>query len=255
MKRKATRQRRANAIQQAFFKAAGPNLLLLKEMLDRLPNVSSYIKDAKGRFMAINRRNCEQCGFASEDEVIGKRSSDFFAPEVARHIMSRDQEVLKSGQPIVERKDIFTGKNPSDAIAISIYPVKDLSGRTIGTACVHYLTELDTSALPTSHKIQSAIAYLRQHFTEQVSVKDLPQRFGLSSSTFYRLFTALTKVTPSRYLSSLRLCHARKLLETTNHTIADIAQECGFYDHSHFVHAFCRERGLTPGEYRRHHRT
>ena len=34
-------------------------------------------------------------------------------------------------------------------------------------------------------------------------------------------------------------------------TIDDIAEKCGFYDQSHFEKAFKRERGVTPGEYRR----
>ncbi|MBQ6915853.1 MAG: helix-turn-helix domain-containing protein [Kiritimatiellae bacterium] len=33
-----------------------------------------------------------------------------------------------------------------------------------------------------------------------------------------------------------------------------IAHECGFYDQSHFTKMFKHMRGITPGEYRRHHR-
>ena len=62
-------------------------------------------------------------------------------------------------------------------------------------------------------------------------------------------------VTPSRYLASLRVNRARHLLETTDLSISDIAQTCGFYDHSHFVRVFRRERGVTPGEYRQQHRS
>lgn len=254
MKRNATRTPQAKALRRAFFKAAGPGVLLLKEMFDRLPNVASYIKDAEGRFMAINRRNCEQCGIAHEDDVIGKRSCDVFPPEVAAHIMARDRQVLETGTPIVARKEMRTAANPADAVSISIYPVRNPKGRVIGTAACYFTAELDRSAIPNADKIGQAVDYLNRHFAEDVSVRGLPDKVNLSSATFYRAFSAAMHMTPNRYLASLRINHARHLLEATDSTIADIAQECGFYDHSHFVRAFRSERGMTPGEYRKRHR-
>ena len=52
-----------------------------------------------------------------------------------------------------------------------------------------------------------------------------------------------------------RINAARKLLETSNMLISDIAQECGFYDQSHMTKAFKTVRKTTPGEYRRSHRS
>ena len=51
-----------------------------------------------------------------------------------------------------------------------------------------------------------------------------------------------------------RLNVARKLLETTDRLLADIAQESGFYDQSHMTRAFKAIRHTTPGQYRREHR-
>lgn len=254
MKRNATRHLRPNALREAFFKAAGPSLRLLTEMFERLPNVAMYIKDAEGRFMAINRRNCEQCGFASEDDVIGKRSCDLFPPEVAEHIMSRDRQVLTTGRPIIDRKERRTAANPADSVSISIYPVRNRRGRVIGTAACYYADELDRSAFPNADKIGRAVDYLNRHYAEEISVQDLPTQVNLSPATFYRAFAAAMNVTPNRYLASLRVSRARRLLETTDLTISDIAQDCGFYDHSHFVRVFRRERGVSPGEYRHQHR-
>ena len=47
-----------------------------------------------------------------------------------------------------------------------------------------------------------------------------------------------------------RLAAARRLLETTDDTVSDIAQACGFYDHSHFANAFRRAFGRSPGAWR-----
>ena len=57
-----------------------------------------------------------------------------------------------------------------------------------------------------------------------------------------------------RYLTTIRLNAVRKLLETTDKLVSEIAAETGFFDQSHLTKIFKRERGITPGEYRRHHR-
>ena len=51
----------------------------------------------------------------------------------------------------------------------------------------------------------------------------------------------------------MRINIARKLLEKTEMSVSAIAQEAGFYDLSHFSRIFKRERGVTPGQYRRDH--
>ena len=55
----------------------------------------------------------------------------------------------------------------------------------------------------------------------------------------------------SCHANAARLNAARKLLTTTEKSVADIAVEVGFFDQSHFIKAFKRERGTTPGRYRR----
>ena len=54
-------------------------------------------------------------------------------------------------------------------------------------------------------------------------------------------------------LQQVRLNAARRMLDTTDKLVADIAIECGFYDQSHFTRIFTAERGMTPGQYRRRH--
>lgn len=253
MKRNSTRSRQASDLQRAFFKAAGPGVLLLKEMFDRLPNVASYIKDARGRFMAINRLNRDRCGITDENDVIGKRTCDLFPEGISRYIMERDRTVIETGEPIIDRRELRTAKNPAGSIIINIYPVRDGKNRIIGTAGAYYRNDVNGPIQPNSEKIGDAIAYLNRHFNEPIILRDIPQKFGLTPATFYREFARKILATPSQYLTSLRIEQARKLLETTQNTITSIALACGFFDHSHFVHTFRREQGITPGQYRKKH--
>jgi PAS domain-containing protein len=47
------------------------------QLFDLLPDVSFFVKDRQGRFMALNRKGCEYCGVASEAAAIGMTDHDF----------------------------------------------------------------------------------------------------------------------------------------------------------------------------------
>ena len=76
----------------------------------------------------------------------------------------------------------------------------------------------------------------------------------MSMSAFRRAFESIMETTPGAYITTIRINKARKLLSESNKTISDIAEECGFYDQSHFTKIFKRMRGITPGGYRRRRR-
>jgi AraC family transcriptional regulator len=52
---------------------------------------------------------------------------------------------------------------------------------------------------------------------------------------------------PHQYLLHLRLERSRRLLDSENATLADVAQRAGFADQAHFTRFFKREYGVTPG--------
>ena len=75
-----------------------------------------------------------------------------------------------------------------------------------------------------------------------------------SPTNFRRQFTRTFGISPGRHVTTIRLNAARRLLETTDKLVSEIAVEAGFWDQSHLTKLFKRERGVTPGEYRRSHR-
>ena len=74
---------------------------------------------------------------------------------------------------------------------------------------------------------------------------------ALGRRTFYREFRASTGTTPYRWLLAQRLLLARRLLETTQLTIEEIAQHSGFGDASSLRKHFTAQVRLTPTAYRR----
>ena len=99
-------------------------------------------------------------------------------------------------------------------------------------------------------EVQAVCDYLAAHFDEPVSLDVLRELAGLSKYHLLRAFTKETGITPYSYLETLRIDRAKLLLKQ-GETPANVAQETGFSDQSHFSNTFKRLIGLTPGQYRR----
>ena len=131
--------------------------------------------------------------------------------------------------------------------------MRDIRGKIIGTTSINHALESGSDKPDWYQTIRSAVAYIDDHFMEKVSIATMARISGMSTSVFRRAFVKIMDTTPGAYISTIRINRARKLLAETDKTISDIAEECGFYDQSHFTRAFLRERGVTPGAYRRQH--
>ena len=81
----------------------------------------------------------------------------------------------------------------------------------------------------------------------RLTVEMLSREVGLSVAHFARAFKETMGRAPHQYLLALRLERARRLLETTETSLSDIAQRAGFADQAHFTRLFKRAFGTTPG--------
>jgi transcriptional regulator GlxA family with amidase domain len=94
--------------------------------------------------------------------------------------------------------------------------------------------------------------WLPDHLAEDLSVARLAERAAMSPRTFARAFRAETGTTPAAHVEELRVEAARRLLETTDATVAAIAGRVGLR-HAETLHrAFARRVGTTPDRYRQH---
>ncbi|MBQ6339613.1 MAG: helix-turn-helix domain-containing protein [Kiritimatiellae bacterium] len=249
----AMTDRTKKTLRARFFKALGPNAAAFKAMMDAAPLLCFYMKDAKGRIMALNRRNCDVCNIKDEWDAIGLRSDQIFPAPYAEDYMALDKEVLSTGKPVLQRVTEYPADRSMNFMISDVYPLHDSAGRIIGTARAYRLTS-DTRADPGRYgHMRTVSRYIAEHYAESLNLNRLAELAGMSLSRFKRIFTATFNMSPGRYVSTIRLNAARQLLETSDLLVSDIATACGFYDQSHFTRAFIRERGVTPGAYRRQH--
>ncbi len=92
--------------------------------------------------------------------------------------------------------------------------------------------------------------FMEDSYEQEISLDDLSAFAGLSKSYLLRSFTRQMGISPYRYLQTVRINQAKKLLETGTPVI-DTAAKTGFSDQSHFTNFFRNFIGLTPKQYQR----
>lgn len=108
---------------------------------------------------------------------------------------------------------------------------------------------IQTSA--TSDPIAATSTWALERLDQDLTVERLAEAAHMSRRSFVRAFRASTGSTPAAWVRSRRLDEARRLLETTDLTIDQIAASCGFGNTVTLRQNFASAFGSTPSGYRR----
>jgi len=106
-----------------------------------------------------------------------------------------------------------------------------------------------------SDAILNATFYIEQHYAEEFRLSDAAGAAGFSEGHFSRLFASQVGVPFSRYLTNVRIRHAKELLLNTKKPVSEIALDTGFSNADYFSSCFSKREGITPLAFRRSHGT
>lgn len=244
---------KSNPLAAAFLKQIG-SLQQLVRLFDLMPDVSFFMKDREGRFVALNRLGCEFCNVKSERDALGKSDRDFFPSARADEYHAADLEVMESGLSKLNRIEPAPEREGSPHLVITNkIPLRDANGRVIGLAGFSRRIENLRTTPATMRKLAATVARMHDGFAGPLTTAQLAQQAGLSISQFERSFRKAFGTSPHQYLVGIRVDHACRLLIETDDTVSAVAQRCGFYDHAHFTRAFAALMGTSPSGYRRDH--
>jgi AraC-like DNA-binding protein len=129
-----------------------------------------------------------------------------------------------------------------------------LESRALGWLATSMAPSLDVapSELPAREidRMHEARSFLVSHLASPPSLAEVAAAVGTNPFALKRNFKAVFNQPVYAHLLSIRLDHAAHLLRDTDQSIKEIAAAVG-YDHAtHFVTAFRRAHGVTPGRYR-----
>lgn len=101
-------------------------------------------------------------------------------------------------------------------------------------------------------KILNLVTYLHEHYREKFSLAKLAENVSMSRNECCRYFKRMMNMTITEYLLEYRLSKAVALLESSDLSITDIAEQAGFCDVSYFIKVFRLKTGSTPKAFAQH---
>ncbi|MBE6549396.1 MAG: helix-turn-helix transcriptional regulator [Ruminococcaceae bacterium] len=104
-----------------------------------------------------------------------------------------------------------------------------------------------------SEAVTDTIQYMNQHLSERIEMEYLAERVYLSHCTLIYKFKNELGTTPAKYLIHLRLRYAKHLLMTTNYSITQISEMCGYSNPFYFTNAFHKYAKKNPTDFRAYH--
>jgi AraC-like DNA-binding protein/quercetin dioxygenase-like cupin family protein len=119
-------------------------------------------------------------------------------------------------------------------------------------ACTHTESSSNTSA--PYRQLQPVINYMEQNYFLSPCLNDMASIIKVSPHHLCRLFKRTFHMTPSQYLTRLRIQKAKEhLIQVPGATINEIAQKVGYGDTSYFCAVFKKYEGVTPMEFKKIH--
>lgn len=103
-------------------------------------------------------------------------------------------------------------------------------------------------------QMQQARQWMVEHACTPVTMQELAVTLNITPVQLTRRFRAAYGVTPSEFVTGLRLRRACQLLEDSAQPIERIAQQCGYENGFYLSRVFTAKLGVTPSKYRKLHR-
>jgi sigma-B regulation protein RsbU (phosphoserine phosphatase) len=163
--------------------------VLMDTSVDRI-----YFKDLQSRFVRNNATHARSLGASSPDECVGKTDFDFFSREHAEHAFRDEQEIIRTGRPIISQLERLTMRDGRKGWASSTkMPWRDAQGTIIGT---FGLTRDVTATKEAEEKLVEERNLLRtiiDHLPSRLYVKDTASRYVLNNQAHLAMLGVKTQ--------------------------------------------------------------
>lgn len=160
---------------------------------------------------------------------------------------------VKASRVSSETRQEFRRSLPAEANGpkvLATFATDPLESLELALLVLHQALPQFAAEADSDSRLPLCIEYLQQHLSEKVTLAELARFAGISQRTLSHLFVTELGFPPMRYLIELRLNKAIKLLRHTDHTIDQIATECGFPNRYYFTRMFSKYRRTTPAAFR-----
>ncbi len=137
------------------------------------------------------------------------------------------------------REHIESSRNLKDLVALIEQMVAKYTNTILQLSNVNHVSV-----------IKNASKYVHMHLSEPIRLNDVADYVSLSPNYFSSLFKREMNISFADYVNQTRIKESQYLLETTNHSILDIALSVGYNNQNYFTTIFRKFTGITPKQYR-----
>jgi AraC-like DNA-binding protein len=225
-------------------------LALIAPLLNAIPNVVFFIKDAQARYLLANLTLAKRCGFKTVTPLLGKTSADVFPAQLGSGYTEQDLRVLHNGVHIQDQLEmhLYSGRETGWCLTQKL-ALHDTQGKIIGMAGISHDLQEAKANHPAYQRLAAIDIYIREHFARSIASEELTMLTGLSVAQIERYCKRIFHLTPRQMIHKVRLEKATELL-ASDLPITDIALQCGYTDHSAFSRQFKAMTGSTPRDFR-----
>jgi len=216
-----------------------------------MPRFIYFMKDVNLRFVRVNSTLKQKLGL-TEEEIVGKTDFDLFSKTMAEAFYKDDQRILKTKQPILNKVELVpSDRGLADWSLTNKVPMFDKDNNIVAIIGVTRPFSTSDTAQESSKDLTVMIDHIKKNYKSRLFVEDLAKLSSLSVSALERKFKRVFHITPSQYIFNIRIKEACHLLIHSSQSLVSIADECGFYDQSHFSRQFSKAMNISPLKYRK----
>lgn len=154
---------------------------ILRALMEVIPD-RIYFKDLQSRFVHVNQAYVAWHGIASPEELIGKTDLDLFAPVHAHVALAEEQEIIRTGRPIISKMERLTLLDGTVAWGSATKLAwRDATGRIIGTFGITRDATVVKQAEEKLTEERNLLRTIIDQLPARIYVKDLSSRYVLNN--------------------------------------------------------------------------
>lgn len=246
-----TRMNAASALRKSFFESLG-GLLPVDRLFDGVPDIVFFVKDALGRYMAVNDTLAARCGLSAKEQAIGRSAEELFPSPLGLAFALQDREILRGGPGIRDHLELHLYPGGRGGWCLTFKePIPGHNGGVAGICGISRDLHAPGAQEGDFAALSGVIEHIHRHFDQALRLPALAKMAGLSVYQFDQRIRALFRVTAGQYLVKVRIDAACKHLTGSGDRIAAVALACGYSDQSAFSRQFKQAVGISPQAYRK----
>ena len=205
--------------------------------------------------------SCVEHGRTEDIGAMFRSASVGRAGPMATDVLRQQKNLIVCTATLVTRAAIRGGLDRETAFALSdLYIQKaELMADVVDLTRLNAQMVLDFTKRVEAEKcgirhselVRQVREYVIGHIEESITTDVLAKLCGMNRTYLCRLFAEETGMTVSRYVTGIKIEEAKRLMDITPKTVAEIAAYLGYSSQSHFQRVFKKYTGMTPGEYRK----